>query len=242
MSVWWTTLPVPVRLTLAKVPDVPHQTLPNLLLIHIVYHQCLCALHSSIVPLFCWGAADGSWISARQTSAQVAYEHAGAASELIEAVLSSSHKLSAIPSFVGYAAYCGCAIQIPFTFSGTEAVRLRAQNNVKANFRMIQALAKYWKFTSLLVWAKKVAENNVEANIKLHRNPTYAASTRFMRSTTQSWKTNPSCLTRTSLSTSESMRSMLDSPSSDIMTFCGEMAMSSLERPKKSSILVSRTM
>ena len=151
VSLWWTTLPNFAQLPPSRISDVAPQVLPNLLLIHIVYHQCLCALHSSIVPLFCWGAADGSWMSAKQTSAQVAYEHAGAASSLIEAVLSSSHKLSAMPSFIGYAAYCGCAIQIPFTFSPTGSVRQRAQNNVKANFRMIQALAKQWRFTALLV-------------------------------------------------------------------------------------------
>lgn len=94
---------------------------------------------------------DNAWISARQTSAQVAYEHAIAASEMIEAVLSSSHKLSSIPSFVGYAAYCSCAIQTPFTFSSSESIRERARNNVKSNVKMIQALAKYWKFTALLV-------------------------------------------------------------------------------------------
>jgi hypothetical protein len=157
ISDWWRRLPESLALTPAGVPDTSPLMLPNLLLIHIVYHQCLCALHASIVPLFSWGNAEETWTSARQTSAQVAYEHACAASKLIDATLSRSHSLSSMPSFIAYAAYCGCAIQIPFTFSSNTAIRTRAQDNVKANFKLIQGLARYWKFTALLVWRRLTA-------------------------------------------------------------------------------------
>ncbi|KIW68212.1 hypothetical protein, variant [Phialophora macrospora] len=161
VSNWWTTLPESLQLTPAKIPVVAHGILPKLLLIHIVYHQCLCALHASIVPLFCWSPADHTWISARKASAQLAYEHACAASELIDAVLSSSHKLSAIPSFVAYAAYSGCAIQIPWIWSSQPTLRQRAQDNVRANVKLIQVLGKYWRFTALL-------ESHVRCIYKIH--------------------------------------------------------------------------
>ena len=117
---------------------------------NIVYHQSLCALHASIVPLFSWGAGDG-WLSARQLSAQVAFEHACAASELIHAVLSTFDRLAAMPSFIAYAAYSGCAIQIPFMWSSNTAVKDRARANVRANVKMLHILGAYWKFAALLV-------------------------------------------------------------------------------------------
>ncbi|EXJ69937.1 uncharacterized protein A1O5_07010 [Cladophialophora psammophila CBS 110553] len=83
-------------------------------------------------------------------SAQVAYDHACAASALVDAVLSTFARLSAIPSFVAYAAYCGAAIQIPFMWSTEPAVKQRAYENVRANVKMIYTLAKYWKFAALL--------------------------------------------------------------------------------------------
>ncbi|OCT45727.1 hypothetical protein CLCR_01572 [Cladophialophora carrionii] len=161
VSSWWTTLPESLQLMPAKVPVVAQDILPNLLLVHILYRQCLCALHASIVPLFCLSPADRTWISARQTSAQLAYEHACAASELISAVLSSAHRLTAIPSFVAYAAYCGCAIQIPWIWSSQPVLRQRAQRNVRANVKLIQLLGKYWRFTALL-------ESHVRCIYKIH--------------------------------------------------------------------------
>ncbi|KIX99503.1 uncharacterized protein Z520_05079 [Fonsecaea multimorphosa CBS 102226] len=150
ISKWRTKLPNSLRLTVETVPEVPDEALPNILLLHIVYHQCLCALHASLVPLFCWSAAEETWSVARQMSAQVAYENACAASDLVDAVLSSFPRLKAIPSFVAYAAYCGAAIQIPFMWSTNTTVRQRAYKNVRANVKMIRTLAKYWKFAALL--------------------------------------------------------------------------------------------
>jgi hypothetical protein len=151
ISAWWFALPDAMRLVPAGIPQQSAQTIPNLVLLNMVYHQCLCALHASIVPLFCWTASEKTWTSARQASAQGAYEHASAASVLLDAFLNSGHNLSATPSFVAYAAYSGCAIQIPFIWSGNAAVKQRAKKNVKTNVRYIQVLAKYWKFTALLV-------------------------------------------------------------------------------------------
>ena len=151
ISSWWKGLRSSFELRPAIIAETPPSIFPNLLLIHIVYHQCLCALHASIVPLFCLDNATENWTSARQISAQVAYEHACKASALISATISSSHKVSSIPSFVAYAAYCGCAIQIPFIFSSDQAIGTLARNNVTTNFKIIEALARYWRFAAILV-------------------------------------------------------------------------------------------
>ncbi|KIX03502.1 uncharacterized protein Z518_07055 [Rhinocladiella mackenziei CBS 650.93] len=84
ISDWWRRLPPDFRLTPSSIATAPQEALPKILLVNIVYHQSLCALHASIVPLFCWGEGDDSWSSARQLSAQIAYDHACAASTLIE--------------------------------------------------------------------------------------------------------------------------------------------------------------
>ncbi|KAK5283854.1 hypothetical protein LTR07_008212 [Exophiala xenobiotica] len=55
-----------------------------------------------------------------------------------------------MPSFIAYGAYCGCAIQIPFMWSSSRSVRERANANVKANMKMINMMARYWKFAALL--------------------------------------------------------------------------------------------
>lgn len=142
-----------MRLTPANLSGTAKNFLPNILLMNVVYHQSLCALHASIVPLFCWGEGDESWSIARQLSAQLAYEHACRTSELLEAVLSTfEDKLNAMPSFICYGAYCGCAIQIPFMWSSNRSVRERAYANVKANMKMINMMTANWKFAELLVW------------------------------------------------------------------------------------------
>lgn len=151
VSNWWSTLRSDFKLTSSSITAVPQDTLPKILLINIVYHQALCALHASIVPLFCWGVGDESWSSARQLSAQVAYEHSCAASALVDAVLSKFTRLSAIPGFVAYAAYCACAILIPFMWCSNPIVKDQAHENVKANVKMIHMMANYWKFAALLV-------------------------------------------------------------------------------------------
>jgi hypothetical protein len=150
---WWSTVPKTFQLTPEIVPQHGLDVLPNVLLINAAYHQCLCALHSSIVPLFSWSADDNdnSWLSARLLSAQVAYEHACAASAVFEAVLEHHPHLSALPSFVGFTAYGSCAVQIPFLWCSDPVVRTRAHANVQTNVRIIQTVGRYWKFARLSV-------------------------------------------------------------------------------------------
>lgn len=151
ITAWWATVPQMFQLSAESVPKLGPDILPNILLINAAYHQCLCALHSSIIPLFSWSADDNSWLSARPVSAQIAFEHACAASAIFKAVLEHYPRLSALPSFVGYTAYGGCAIQIPFLWCLELAVRARAHSNVQANISIIHTMARYWKFASLSV-------------------------------------------------------------------------------------------
>ncbi|KAK5686531.1 hypothetical protein LTS10_002651 [Elasticomyces elasticus] len=153
LSSWWQNLPINMRFASTNVAMVPKKMLPNILLMNVVYHQSLCALHASIVPLFCWGKAakgDEGWSIARQMSAQIAYEHACTISELLAAVRSISNDHSAMPSFICYGAYSGCAIQIPFLWSSKQSVRERAWINVKTNMNIISNMATFWKYAALL--------------------------------------------------------------------------------------------
>ena len=111
---WWRRLPDILKIHKTSHRDLDQATLPKILLLNVLYHQALCALHSSIVPLFSWSNQDSGFSTAIQLSAQIAYDHAIMVSELISFVLTNLGRLSAIPSFVSYAAYCGIAIQIPF--------------------------------------------------------------------------------------------------------------------------------
>lgn len=130
---------------------MPRDLLPKVLMMHVVYHHCFCAMHASIVPLFCWNKGEDDWLSARQQSAQVSYEHACAVSDLLRATLDTYNQLSAMPSFIAYAAYCGCAIQMPYLWSSDLDIRNKARSNVKTNVEMIHAVSNHWKMAALLV-------------------------------------------------------------------------------------------
>jgi hypothetical protein len=163
LSSWWHALPALMQLTASNVAAVPRRWLPNVLLTNVVYHQCMCTLHASIVPIFCWSRGDvsGTWSTARQVSAQLAYEHACINSELLSSVLATFDKFSAMPSFICYGAYAGCAIQIPFMWSSNRSIRERTYNNVKANMKMINIMSEYWRFAALLVRKLTAAMNSM---------------------------------------------------------------------------------
>ncbi|OAP64644.1 hypothetical protein AYL99_00616 [Fonsecaea erecta] len=69
-------------------------------------------------------------------STQVSYNNADTASELVDAVLSNFPRLSAIPSFMAYAAHCDAAIPIPFMWTTERALKERSYKNVKANVKI----------------------------------------------------------------------------------------------------------
>lgn len=151
ISKWWGNVPQHLKLAPTDVPTAHPSWFSKILLLNVLYHQSLCALHASIVPLFCWTTSDESCALARKTSAQIAYDHACSISELIDAVLSHCPKLTTMPAYIPYAAYCGCAIQIPFMWNTDPAVQQRVQLNVKANIKMIGRMAPFWKYADLLV-------------------------------------------------------------------------------------------
>lgn len=150
---WWQTVQPQFKLTTSNMNTVSPETLPRILYINIFYHQSLCSLHASIVPLFSGGAGEESWSLARQVSAQIAFDHACATSELLHTVLEIGKNLGAIPGFVAYAAYCGCAVQIPFMKCSNLAIKEKASANVMTNVRMMHAVGRYWRVAGSLVSA-----------------------------------------------------------------------------------------
>ncbi|KAI1016866.1 hypothetical protein LB504_007077 [Fusarium proliferatum] len=150
ISSLWNNVPVAFKLDASTVSSILRNSLPKIMLTNLAYHQSLCALHSSIVPLFCWSRGDKTYSSARQLSAQVAFDHAVAISSLISTILSTGYPLSSMPIFVAYSAYSSCAIQIPFLWCSKPSVRERAQFNIDANLKMMQGMSSYWKLASIL--------------------------------------------------------------------------------------------
>lgn len=151
LSKWWAELPNGLRLEPSTIASVPKDQLSRVLLLNLVYHQSICALHASIVPLFSWSTADESCFAARRSSAQVAFEHACTASALMNAALLAHPTLYPGHTFIAYAAYSGCAIQIPFMWCSNTAVKQRAAVNVRTNVKVISAMVPCWKFAALLV-------------------------------------------------------------------------------------------
>ncbi|KIX06345.1 uncharacterized protein Z518_04321 [Rhinocladiella mackenziei CBS 650.93] len=147
---WWSEVPPTLKLDVSNIATIPKDQVSNILLLNLIYHQSICALHASVIPLFSWSIADDSWSSARRSSAQIAFEHACTASTLMDAVYSVHTGIILTNSFIAYAAYSGCAIQIPFMWCLNKNVKSRAIANVRTNVMIIRAMAPYWKFAALL--------------------------------------------------------------------------------------------
>ncbi|KAF5614770.1 uncharacterized protein FTJAE_13605 [Fusarium tjaetaba] len=164
---WWIDLPENLRLDISNLSQTRRKDLPRLVLIHAVYYQCLCVMHSSLVPLYSWGKEEHVPLLAMQLSAQIAYDNACAVSELFQAILEQYSEFNEFTSFVGYAAYCGCAIQIPFMGCSDLTVKERATKNVRVNLQIIRSIGLNWKFVSLLYsYAEYIME--IHTNHPLH--------------------------------------------------------------------------
>ncbi|KIL85329.1 hypothetical protein FAVG1_11284 [Fusarium avenaceum] len=150
ISTWWQRVPSDMKIEVTGVPIIKQRELPKMLLVNLVYHQSLCALHSSIVPLFCWSKGDGTYSSARQLSAQVAYEHSCSISSLIRSALATDCPVSAMPLFVAYAAYSSCAIQMPFLWCLETSIKERARGNIDVNIDLLAAKSSILEFTGIL--------------------------------------------------------------------------------------------
>ncbi|KAH7246538.1 hypothetical protein BKA59DRAFT_200794 [Fusarium tricinctum] len=180
ISTWWQRVPSDMKIEVTDVPIVEQRELPKILLVNLVYHQSLCALHSSIVPLFCWSKGDSTYSSAGQVSAQVAYEHSCSISDLIRSVLATDCPISAMPLFVAYAAYSSCAVQIPFLWCSEVSVKQRARANVESNINMIQQMSSYWKLASLLqVYARCLHEMHKRNQPVISNEPRYTDGSVF---------------------------------------------------------------
>ena len=148
---WWSRVPPGLHLTPSSIATFHRRDLTRLLLVQVAYHQCLCALHASIVPLFTWGSHPPTLSSSQQLSAQLAYENACATSRLFKMILDHRPDTSDFSSFLGYAAYCSFAVQVPFKWCLDPPVRESAATNTAVNIRVIQGVGRYWRFVSLLV-------------------------------------------------------------------------------------------
>ncbi|RBR23141.1 uncharacterized protein FIESC28_04136 [Fusarium coffeatum] len=182
ITTWWQRVPDNFRLDASTALTTDQNSLPIILLTNLIYHQSLCVLHSSIVPLFCWSKGDNAYSSARHLSAQIAYEHACTISSLVRAVSNSGCPFSSMPIFVAYAAYSSCAVQIPFLWCSQPGVKAQAQLNVQANMNMIQEMSSYWKLASLLqVYARCIHDVHKRNPPTISNEPKHADISAFVK-------------------------------------------------------------
>jgi hypothetical protein len=131
-----------------------HRLRVSVLILHVIYHQSMCALHASVVPLISLGAARHfmPYTHAQRLSAQVAYENACTVSSLV------SNAVSRYPGdayqwsgFVGYALYCSCACQLPFLWSDESSISECASKNIKTNLETMAKIGLNWRYVLNLV-------------------------------------------------------------------------------------------
>lgn len=178
----WSRLDGCFHLDCTNMASVSPHDLPRLLLLHVIYHQCFCSLHSSIVPLFSWSACDGVFSYAQQLSAQTAFNHANSVSALLQAALNLDWDSRMMPSFIGYAAYCACAIQTPFLWCSHPEVKQYAVCNILANLKTLQILGSHWAFLKVLVRLSTLSLTHPYVLIfKLYREALLAACIKSTR-------------------------------------------------------------
>lgn len=119
------------------------------LTVHLIYHQTMCTLHSSIIPLFSFQPQEDGYGLFKSVSAQTALYHARQISTMF--IQSSNWIGSFATGFMGYAAYCSTAVQIPFLWCQKESVRENARTNIIANLDALKAIGRHWKLIALLV-------------------------------------------------------------------------------------------
>jgi hypothetical protein len=154
---WYEYLPSPfselVRADTAEATMPAHDadsvTRLSVLILQVVYHQCICALHASIVPLFSLGPAlpFSPYSYSQRVSTQIAYEHACEISDVVHGALSRfADDAFRWSGFVGYALYCSCAIQLPFLWSVEPAVAENARRNIKFNLETMAKIGRNWPY------------------------------------------------------------------------------------------------
>lgn len=146
---WFQHLPSRFALTATNIKNLPPEATSQIVLLHMHFHLCLCVLHSSVVPLLTFGAASDVEPHFQSASAQICLDHANQITNTFEVALPwcTSHAYG----FVGYAAYCATAIQLPFLRCSNQEISLRALTNIRINSQVLHGVGKRWKFVAGLV-------------------------------------------------------------------------------------------
>ncbi|KID80450.1 zinc finger transcription factor 1, partial [Metarhizium brunneum ARSEF 3297] len=118
----------------------------QILLINILFHQSLCVLHASIIPLFTFCRIRPGCEDAQIRSAQTAFDHAQHISSLLQKCMASHSE--GHWGFIGYSAYCSSAIQLPFLWCQSPDVAAKATANIKTNAQVMRRTGKHWKLIS----------------------------------------------------------------------------------------------
>lgn len=147
LRAWQKDLPEVFALSRACIG--PSKEKCQILSLHIIYHQVMCALHSSIVPLFSLTPLKGECELFQMTSAQTAFFHA----QQVSSIFVQTGSLIRLPTvgFLGYAAYCSSAVQMPFLWCQKSHIRQSAYFNIEANLKVLNAVGKHWKLVAILV-------------------------------------------------------------------------------------------
>jgi hypothetical protein len=147
LRVWQKDLPEVFALSRACIRSSKEKG--QILSLHIIYHQVMCALHSSIVPLFSLTPLKGECGLFQTTSAQTAFFHA----QKVSSIFIQAGPLFRLPTvgFLGYAAYCSSAVQMPFLWCQKIHIRQSAYFNIEANMEVLHAVGKHWKLVAILV-------------------------------------------------------------------------------------------
>ena len=151
ISAWWQRVPSACKLTRSNISSAVLEHVSKLVLINTLYHQSLCILYSSVVPLFSFTANNGEASATWNESAQIAFDHTCAISDLGKAILDMKYPVARLPSIFSYAAYSGSAILIPFMWCSKASVRAKVLEHATTNINIIQELAKHSKFAALMV-------------------------------------------------------------------------------------------
>ncbi|KAJ6155776.1 hypothetical protein N7470_006342 [Penicillium chermesinum] len=121
----------------------------NALQLHLVYNQAMCTLHSSIIPLFSFYPQEKNYGFFKSVSAQTALYHARQISEMfIQAKMWSRNHAT---GFMGYAAYCSMAVQMPFLWCEKDHIQQNAHSNIIVNLDRMHAIGRHWKLVAILV-------------------------------------------------------------------------------------------
>ncbi|OAQ71000.1 transcription factor [Pochonia chlamydosporia 170] len=143
---WRNSLPEVFTFTETKARNCDPSALSQVLLINVLFHQSLCVLHASIIPLFTFCRVSPGHGDAQTRSAQTAFDHAKHISSLLQKCATSHNKDQS--GFIGYSAYCSSAIQLPFLWCQATDVAARVTTNIKTNSLVMSRVGKRWKLVA----------------------------------------------------------------------------------------------